>query len=218
MNWWDQFVKWVSDFTSHPAVVSIITVLTALIPLFVLFSKTSFGRRAIDKLTSLYELGERKATETLEIVKKVETLANEKIAALEATYSEKTEELKKEYECKIACALSIVNFYEESVFCILGQIPNAKVQSLLADFESKYEEKKWEITQVVDFTYQTYLENLDLVKQEVRKEYDDKISFLEDEIKKLELYIKEIKGDESNGEEREEESNSDPIAEEIQEN
>ena len=170
-------------------------------------------------LTSLYNLAERKAAETLKKVEDVEILANQKIAALETEYEEKTEDLKNQYDQKLAAALSFFIFYEETVMSVLETIPNEKLQKAVAVFKSKLELKKNEITATIGEIYQNYELAVEHKGEEIRKEYDHKIKFLEDEIKKISLYVNEIKGDNSNGEEREPgETDSNPTQEEIQSN
>ena len=212
---WETITAFLDKISNNPIVITIVGILSLFIPLFTLFAKTSFGKKAIEQLTSLYQLGYERAIDTLKKVEDVEKLANEKIKALVGEYEQKCVELKQECEQKVACALSIVNFYEESVFYILDQIPNAKVQNLLQEFKEKYKEKKWEISQIVSITYQDYNEHIELVKQEVRAEYDEKIDFLENQIAQLTLYLNEVKGGSDDGEGKESE-NSDTGKEEIQ--
>lgn len=131
MNWWEHFTTWLDQVTSNPLVITITGILTVVGSIFIFLSKTSFGKKAIANLTGLYRIGEQKATQTLKKVEEVETLAKEKIKALESQYEQKANELKAEYEQKAATLVSIINYYEESVFSILEKIPNAKVQSEL---------------------------------------------------------------------------------------
>ena len=212
---WEQVTTWLDAFTNKPIVIAIVSILTAAAPLILIFKNTSFGKKAIASLTSLYRLGEEKANATLKKVEDVEKLAKEKIDALEREYTQKLEDFQNKCEQKVACAISIVNFYEESLFALIEQIPNKKVQTLLLDFKDKYQEKKWEISQIVDITYQDYNEHIDLVKHEVREEYNEKIEFLENQIAQLKLYFDEVKGEPNDGE-REETTNSNPEEETLQ--
>lgn len=213
MNW-EKIKSAIDSFSNNPLVVSIVSVLIAAAFAFILFSKTSIGKKAINKLTNLYALGKEKADKTLQKVEQIETVANEKIAALEAQYEEKAETLKSEYEQKVAVVVSLLNFYEETLFSILEKVPNAKVQVELADFKAKYQNKKAAITETIGEIYEDFNLEVENNRKEVERQYQEKVDFLADEIKKLNLYITELKGGNSNGE-REERENTDPIEEEI---
>jgi len=209
---------WLSQFFDKPVVVIISGILTVAWAAFVLFSKTSFGKKAIKSLTSLADLTAQKANDTLKKVEEVETLAKEKIAALQADYEEKAEKLKTEYETKVACVVSIFNYNEERLFAILEKIPNAKVQDELIKFKKGYEEKKKEITEVIGLIYEDYNKTVEEIEEKVREEYKEKVAFLEEKLKELSLYVNEIKPkEESEDGEREESINSDPTGEEVQE-
>lgn len=204
MNW-EQVTTWLDKFTNKPLVYWTFVILVSFGCAFILFSQTSIGKKTLNKLTKLYNLGDEKAVKTLEKVKEVELLANEKIEAL-----------KGEYEQKVACLVSIVNFYEESVFVILEDIPNAKVQSKLALFKESYKSKKEEITQVIGEIYQDFNLALERKEDEIHKEYEDKIAYLENQIAQVSLYLNEIKKEEVNDGQGEETINTNPTEEEIQ--
>lgn len=200
---WEQIKTFIVKVSQHPLTITIVFVLCSFACALFIFSRTSIGKKAINKLTSLYYLGDQKAKETLEKVKEVEILANEKI-----------EGLKAEYEQKVAVLVSIVAFYEETVFLILEEIPNAKVQARLAQFKESYQEKKNEITSVIGEIYQDFNLAVEKKENEIRKEYEGKIEYLENQIKQLGLYFDELKGAYDNGE-REEEADSNPTEEAL---
>ena len=212
---WEQITTWLDQFTDKPIVYYTLCVVIGIIAAFVLFAKTSVGRKALNELRGLFRSNEKTAKQTLEKVQNVETLANEKIAQLEAQYTQKVEECENKCEQKVACALSIVNFYEERIFSALEKIPNAKVQECVKELKQEYQDKKQEISEVIGIIYEDYDLALENAKQEVRAEYDEKIAFLENQIAQLNLYFSEVKGETDDGE-REETINSDPREEEIQ--
>ena len=213
MNW-EQIKSGIDSFVNKPLVVTIVGILVTAAFAFILFSKTSIGRKTLNKLTNLYALGKEKADKTLQKVEDIEKAANQKIAALEADYQEKTESLKSEYEQKAAVVVSLLNYYEETLFAILEKIPNAKVQNELAVFKANYQEKKAAITETIGEIYDDFNLEVENSRKEIEKQYQEKVDFLADEIKKLNLYITELKGGESNGQGKESE-NTDPIEKEI---
>ena len=216
---WEQITTWIDHFTNKPLVYGIFIVLVSFACAFILFSQTSIGKKALRKLTSLYTLGDQRNSTTLKKVEEVERLATERIEALESHYEQKASELKAEYEQKVATLVSIVNFYVESLFESLELVPNAKVQNQIKVLKANYETKKNEIAQVIGPIYQDYTSALEKQKDEIRKEYDEKVAFLESEIAQLSLYINEIKEskeEEPSDGEREETTNSNPEEKTLQ--
>ena len=215
MNW-EQVTTWIDSFTNKPLVYGIFIVLVSFGCAFILFSQTSVGKKSINKAISLHQESARTAKQTLETVKKVETLAKEKINELEAKYEQKVSDLTNAYEEKVATLVSIVNFYEESFFSVLEKIPNAKVQGQLKELKESYETKKKEISDVIGVIYQDYTLAINNKEDEVRKEYDEKVAFLENKINELYLYLGEIKKDaEPSDGEREETTDSNPTEETL---
>lgn len=212
---WEQITTWLDQFTDKPIVYYTLCVVIGVVAAFVILSKTSVGRKALNELRGLFRSNEKTAHETLEKVQNVETLANEKIEQLEAHYTQKVEECEKECEQKVAFALSIVNFYEERIFSALEKIPNVKVQECVKELKQEYQEKKNEISEVIGILYDDYTLAIESAKQDVRKEYDEKITYLENQLAQINLYFSEVKGESDDGE-REETINSDPTEEEIQ--
>lgn len=190
---WQQITNAISQFFDKPITISLSLVLSIAYFVFLFFSKTSLGKKAIKKLTNLYNLGEQRAKETLEKVKEVELLAKNEIASLKADYEQKANDLKANYDQKSAALASIFNYYVESLFTTLEKIPNIKVQEEVKALREGYEVKKEEIINLVGAIYQDY----DAFKQKtelaIRNEYETKIKFLEDKYKELALYLSELK-------------------------
>ena len=197
---WDQFTSLIGKLMDKPLTISLSLVFTIGSFALLILSKTSLGKKAIKKFVGLYNEGERLAKETLKIandtnerVRNVEILAKQKIDELKAFYDRKEQELKEHYEQKTAALVSIVNYYVESSFATLEKIPNAKVQEEVKALREGYEVKKEEITNVVGAIYQDY----DAFKQKteiaIRKEYEDKIAYLDNKYNELSLFINELK-------------------------
>ena len=201
---WETITNWISQFFDKKVVIAVVSILAALGSGLILLSRTSFGKRAILKLTTLYELGLQKAAATEKKVQDVEKLAKEKL-----------DELKADYEQKIAVFVSIVNFYEESVFSILEEIPNAKVQARLKDFKESYQEKKEVIKLTIGEIYEDFEIAVDKKANLIRQEYEEKIAFLEKQIADINLYFQEIKEEPVDEQETKETKDSDPIEETV---
>lgn len=187
MPTWEQVCQWINDFTDKPIVVTITGVLTLLATILIALSRTSIGKKAIAKLTNLYNLGIDIAHETNQKVKEVELLANQKI-----------ESLKAEYDQKTAALISIVNFYEESLFSLIELIPNTKVQNQLTTLKYNYIAKKEEIAEVVKLTYQDFeaevekrVEQASVVIHEKEQLLDERLLEIDNLIK---LYKEKLEG------------------------
>lgn len=187
MPTWEQVCQWINDFANKPIVVTITGVLTLLATILIALSRTSIGKKAIAKLTNLYNLGIDIAHETNQKVKEVELLANQKI-----------ESLKAEYDQKTAILISFVNFYEESLFSLIELIPNAKVQNQLTTLKYNYIAKKEEIAEVVKLTYQDFeaevekrVEQASVVIHEKEQLLDERLLEIDNLIK---LYKEKLEG------------------------
>lgn len=214
MSWWETAKAFIDRISNNPIVVTLAGVFAFIGGGLLLLSRTSVGKKAINKAIELCSGADRKAADTLKKVQDIETLAKEKIAALQKDNTKKIEDLTNFYEQKIACALSFVNFYEESLFAIADQIPNAKVQALLSDLKKEYENKKKEIADTIGVIYQDYTDVVKATNQELRKEYQSKIDFLENKVKEMGLFIEELKEGNSYGK-GEETANSIPTEETL---
>ena len=203
MNW-ETITNWISQFFDKKIVIAIATILAALGCGLIMLSRTSFGKRAIVKLTTLYELGLKKANDTEEKVKAVQKLAEEKISELEGYY-----------EQRIAVVISTVNFYEESTFALFELVPNKKVQEKLAEVKEQYKAKKELITSIIGEIYEDFEIAVEKKEKEIRQEYEDKIAYLENQIANINLYFQNLKEEKVDEQEREETENSDPIEETV---
>ena len=215
MNW-EQITTWLDQFTNKPLVYWTFVVLVSFGCAFILFSQTSIGKKTLKKLTNLYELGDKRADDTLKKVKEVELLAKEKIEALTAQYEEKAKNLEQAFTTKVSALVSILDYNENRLFSILEKIPNAKVQEELANAKAIYQEKKQEIVDVVGILYDDYETTIELIKEDVRSEYQDKIAYLENQLAQVSLYLNEIKKEEVTDGQGEETINTNPTEEETQ--
>lgn len=195
---WETITAWLDILTNNPTFIAVAGVLTTAGSVLVFLSKTSVGKRAIIKFDDLSRNALKTAADTLEKVTSVEKLANDTINSLKADYEQKVNDLTAFYEEKTTALVSIVNFYEETLFSITSLIPNKKVQEKLADIKMAYENKKKEIVEVVGNIYQDF----DMAVEEARKQteikYVDKINFLESEIAKMSLFLNELKVEDIN--------------------
>lgn len=200
---WSQIALWVDTLTNNPTFITITGVLTVTGAVFSFLRTTSVGKKALNSLTALGRNTNQIATDTLNKVVTVEKFANDKIVELEAVFSKEVQELTIKYETKVAALISIVNFYEESLFAIVDLIPNKKVQDRLLNFKSIYQDKKNEITNIVGVIYQDFDSVVATEKENIEAQYESKINYLENELARINLFLAELKEGDTNGKETE---------------
>ena len=200
---WSQIALWIDNLTNNPTFIAVVGVLTTTGAVFSFLKTTSVGKKALNSLTTLGRNTNQIATDTLVKVTAVEKFANDKIAELEAVFNKEVQELTIKYETKVAALISIVNFYEESLFAIVDLIPNKKVQERLLNFKSIYQDKKNEITNIVGVIYQDFDSVVATEKENIEAQYESKINYLENELARINLFLTELKEGDTNGKETE---------------
>lgn len=200
---WSQIALWIDNLTNNPTFITITGVLTLTGAVFSFLKTTSVGKKALNSLTTLGRNTNQIATDALVKVTAVEKFANDKIVELEAVFNKEVQELTIKYETKVAALISIVNFYEESLFAIVDLIPNKKVQERLLNFKSIYQDKKNEITNIVGVIYQDFDSVVATEKENIEAQYESKINYLENELARINLFLTELKEGDTNGKETE---------------
>ena len=200
---WSQIALWIDNLTNNPTFIAVVGVLTTTGAVFSFLKTTSVGKKALNSLTTLGRNTNQTATDALVKVTAVEKFANDKIAELEAVFNKEVQELTIKYETKVAALISIVNFYEESLFAIVDLIPNKKVQERLLNFKSIYQDKKNEITNIVGVIYQDFDSVVATEKENIEAQYESKINYLENELARINLFLTELKEGDTNGKETE---------------
>lgn len=196
---WSQIALWIDNLTNNPTFIAVVGVLTTTGAVFSFLKTTSVGKKALNSLTALGRNTNQIATDALVKVTAVEKFANDKIVELEAVFNKEVQELTIKYETKVAALISIVNFYEESLFAIVDLIPNKKVQERLLNFKYIYQDKKNEITNIVGVIYQDFDSVVATEKENIEAQYESKINYLENELARINLFLTELKEGDTNG-------------------
>ena len=175
---WQNFVDWLKGVTENPAFISIVSILCVGAFALIGLSKTSVGKAAITKITSLCSENTRRVEEywnnTKNVYKKVEETKNQ------------IEAFKSDCVDRIKVAFGQFEFFENSIYAIIEEIPNAKVQAKLVEFKNNWESKKREIEKTVGITY-SGIENL---IKETENKYVGEIADLRGELDELKEFIK----------------------------
>lgn len=158
------------DWLNKPLPVVCVSIVTIFIFIITILNRTSFGRRAIKRLTSLADRTSNKVNEL-----------QGNIIDYESKVDEKVKDYELEMDKKVAIITAQFDFFETSIFSALSQIPNLKVRNDVAKFQEGYEAKKQEIAEIIGTNYKNVI-----------SEREEKIKMLEDSIEKLSEQIKEL--------------------------
>ena len=184
----------INEITHHPAFLAVVSILSILGSALAIISKTSFGKKAIRKLTDLVNKGDERISqfkETIDDVSDTVQSAKQEIV-----------DFKEEVKQEVKTYFNQLEFFEESIYSIIEQIPNEKVKAQLKTFKEKWKEKKKEIQ---DFVGGSYLE-LDNQLKQLEEKKNDEIASLRSEIEELkQLVVQAVKTAETteNGERKE---------------
>lgn len=159
---WEGFTQWLTDISNNPVFISVISILSALLSVLVIISKTSIGRKAIKLLTNM-------SRETNNKVVAIYSEVNGKLKLLDEKLVE-IEEERKELTEKAEIFFNLFSFYENEMINICELIPNKKVQDKVALFKQHWPEAKKEIEKFI---------GIDCV------EYQNKLSDLQHQIEEL---------------------------------
>lgn len=163
---WDQIVNALKDFFSQPVPIIGCTIGALAVLIFGIIKKSSIGKKSLLKLTGLYN----DMTSKFELVK--------------LEYDAKYEELKTEYENKLALISNKKDEVEELLLAIAPYIHNAKVQELIEDY-NKHKHSLISISSVVEAKV-----------EETKKYYETLLSELKAEIEKIKDSLPEVVQDE----------------------
>ena len=195
--------------TNHPVFVSVVSILTAAFGVLLIISKTSWGKKAIAAINVVVDIIKKKVEEALRIALD----AQDQVIQINDTVKQAKEEL----EVKSKTLFLQLEYFENSIYKIIGEIPNAKVQEALKEFKGNWETKKAEIAEIAGVAY-TEIENKNrAIQQELEKKNEEVIG-LQKQIDELKNQIASIAA-KPEGEEhgREETINSQGTEEEVQE-
>ena len=162
--WFEQLKEWITWFFNLPLPIAGITTATAGIFLLILFSKTSLGKKILNKIMNAF--------------KKLEESFN----ALKIWIETKINELKKYYEEKLQIVEAKNKRLEKLLIAVSENIHNEQVKKLVAD----YCEQSEKVLTIADAVDDAVIET----KNELEKEFNSAIA---DYKSKLELEFNEYK-------------------------
>lgn len=160
MNWND-IVEGFKIFWEQPVPIIGFTVGSLISFFLVVFSKTTIGKRALNKITGMFEESERTRKD---VVEKYEQLLKEK--------DEMLAQLTTEYENKLSLIQANKDREKEVIIAIAENIHNVKVAKIIEEY--KQEPEVEEVSE--------YIES---VKEEIKQEYESKYEMVLKQLEEL---------------------------------
>ena len=138
-------MEWLTEFTNSPIFITLSSIFSVLGSILIIIGKTSFGKKAIAKLT---DMTNQTKADVENIKAECKSSLDEVKTALNTLEAEK-ETYKKELDTQVRVYFNQFSFYETQMFDTLSQIPNAKVQEKLEILKANWESQKAEIEKVI---------------------------------------------------------------------
>lgn len=146
---WTGFTQWLTNITTNPVFISLISIFTTLGAVLIVISKTSIGRKAINKMNEL----SRAASEQIEYIHNKIIETKENVDKFKKEILEKEESFKKELLQKTSIVYNQLDMFENYIIDCLSEFPNVKIQAKLNAFKSKWEKEKEKIKLVMGESY-----------------------------------------------------------------
>lgn len=169
MDW-----KSISEVVKNPLFIIVAIVLVAIIITFAVVVSKSASKNKVSEIEDEVVETKSEVKGYLAQVSKVD----ETVKAIKDDYND----FVKEFGGRFENYFNQFAYFEKSVYEILSQIPNAKVQDALEKFKIEYESKKKEIKELVGLPYNEFIEQL--------KARDNEIARLRGELQQVKDLLK----------------------------
>ena len=183
MNSWEQFCLGFKDFFNQPLSVILGTIFGVGAMFLMVFAKTSWGKKAFNKLKTQLLVAENKLDESKNELAK----ANENLKNLKETKEQEINELKQAYEVKLyAYKDKLVNL-ETLCLELAKNSHNVKVENAVKDYLSiKQDLSNLNVSEIIENAKQE-------AKEEIKNQYDEKLDNLMLAIDELSKSNEELK-------------------------
>lgn len=187
---WEQFREGMNRFFNHPAVITVIAFLCAAFVGLVILSRTSFGQKLLKKLEGKVE----NALVVAQATKKVVDEAKEEIKEAKDVLASECKACTVELEEKVTAVYSRFEIFQNDVFAVLDEIPNAKVHDKIQELKKNALTKEKEIQDLLGGTYVSIEKaiNDEVVERvkTIKEQSENEIATLKNEIAELKELFK----------------------------
>ena len=139
----------VVEYINKPLPIVGLSIAALSVILFNFLSRTSIGKKALNKLTNKIDYYEKMNADFVNKVDNTIKDITDEINKFKEDSENKIEEYKNEYEDKAKAMNTKFDYIESNLMETLKQIPNKKVQDCICEFENKYEEIKLQTDLVI---------------------------------------------------------------------
>lgn len=178
----EQWANVVKDFFNQPVPIIGCTIGFLLITILSILSKTSWGKKAINKaMTSINSLKDEttlKLTETSKMI----------------------EDIKNEYNEKLALSESKSQEIENLLLTISEQLHNKKIKECVEEYRKTKSETKLQVNNLVeqsskaiDLKMSEFQEQINVYKKELEKQYQEMVANYQKELEELQEKLNEKK-------------------------
>lgn len=183
----------IEKISHHPVFISVTSIVTLIAGFLAIVSRTSWGKKAINSIMAKFKNLEQKAEQAGSLVR-------EQVKQIDQMKAE-VDEFKGEIKNSISVYFDQLEFFEKSIFSILSQIPNAKVQEQLKLFYDEWKDKKKEIEKYVGTTFSEIESKIN----DINSEKERQIATLTNEFDKLKELVEKLQNSKESGENEERE-------------
>ena len=178
---WESFKEGWNAFTNNNLVLAIVGIIGSLSAILVILSHTSIGRKALKWLNEQFDKVSKLAQESREEVR----IIGGEVKQAKKDFEEFGKQLKEECEKKVAGVYIQYTDFKNDVYKVLEQIPNAKVQSAIADLKEKADTKEEEIKNLLGDQYTE-------LSEKAKNKYEDAIAELESKNAELQAKLDKV--------------------------
>ena len=182
---WSAFSSEFTNNLNQPVPLIGISFGTALLFFLIVFSKTKFGKQALENLTN----GITKAREETEKARDNLNQAKQELITFKQAKEEEVKELTETYKVAIDGVTQEVNSFKKLSLSVYSQINNVNIQKQVNDYVESEKNKVYNDTSII----------IKEAKEEARSEYEKEIIDLKAEIEKVKQIAEENRKVAQNG-------------------
>lgn len=182
---WGAFSSEFTNNLNQPVPLIGISFGTALLFFLIVFSKTKFGKQALEKLTN----GITKAREETEKARDNLNQAKQELVNFKQAKEQEVKELTETYKVAIDGVTQEVNSFKKLSLSVYSQINNVNIQKQVNEYVESEKSKVYNDTSMI----------IKEAKEEARSEYEKEIIDLKAEIEKVKQIAEENRKVAQNG-------------------
>lgn len=204
---WNAFVEGIKEFFAQPVPIIGCTIGALCIAILSILARTSVGKKSLKKLTNLYNDGKTKVDGVYNEYQAFKKEKEQQLKQLESEYVYYKEQVKKEYENKLAIATSQIDNLRTLLLDISANLHNNKIKEIVESYKENANTEIKGISEIIDKEVDnariTYKEQFEQEIKCIAENYSKIIEELKNEIlglkEQVELNVHEAQESVLNG-------------------